>query len=275
MTNPPTLRQLRHLVELARHRHFGRAAQTCHVTQSTLSASIKELEDLLQATLVDRTRRRVVVTPLGQTIVERAEDILRRVDDLVEAARVSREPLSGPLRLGVIPTIGPFLLPRCLPALRRRYPKLRLYLTEDLTDRLLEQPVGQVLRQIEPELRIAPPQGRQAARQQEGADRRDDAETQRAGERLPAHPRRLHQVVHAAQDVLRPLDDRLAEGRHDDPAAGAVDQRRLQQVLQLLDAGAERRLGDVAGLRRPAEMAVARQLHEMPQLPQGRRISHR
>lgn len=139
MNNPPTLRQLRHLVELARQRHFGRAAQACHVTQSTLSASIKELEDLLQATLVDRTRRRVVVTPLGQTIVERAEDILRRADDLVEAARVSREPLSGPLRLGVIPTIGPFLLPRCLPALRRRYPKLRLYLTEDLTERLLEQ----------------------------------------------------------------------------------------------------------------------------------------
>lgn len=139
MNNPPTLRQLRHLVELARHRHFGRAAQACHVTQSTLSASIKELEDLLQATLVDRTRRRVVVTPLGQTIVERAEDILRRTDDLVEAARVSREPLAGPLRLGVIPTIGPFLLPRCLPALRRRHPKLRLYLTEDLTERLLEQ----------------------------------------------------------------------------------------------------------------------------------------
>src|SRR5690606_14295050 len=139
MTNPPTLRQLRHLVELARHRHFGRAAQACHVTQSTLSASIKELEDLLQATLVDRTRRRVVVTPLGQAIVERAEDLLRRADELVESVRVIRERLCGPLRLGVIPAIGPFLLPRCLPALRRRYPKLRLYLNEDLTDRLLAQ----------------------------------------------------------------------------------------------------------------------------------------
>ncbi len=139
MISLPTLRQLRHLVELARHGHFGRAAQACHVTQSTLSASIKELEGLLQATLVDRTRRRVVVTPLGQAIVERAQDILRNTEDLVEAARVSREPLTGPLSLGVIPTIGPFLLPRCLPALRRRYPELRLYLTEDLTDRLLEQ----------------------------------------------------------------------------------------------------------------------------------------
>jgi LysR family hydrogen peroxide-inducible transcriptional activator len=139
MTNLPTLRQLRHLVALARHEHFGRAAQACHVTQSTLSASIKELEEQLQATLVDRTKRRVVVTPLGQAIVERAEDVLRRAEDLVEAARESREPLTGPLSLGVIPTIGPFLLPRCLPALRRRFPKLRLYLTEDLTDRLLEQ----------------------------------------------------------------------------------------------------------------------------------------
>jgi LysR family hydrogen peroxide-inducible transcriptional activator len=139
MVNLPTLRQLRHLVALARHGHFGRAAQACHVTQSTLSASIKELEDLLQATLVDRTRRRVAITPLGQSLVERAEDVLRRAEDLVEAARESREPLTGPLNLGVIPTIGPFLLPRCLPALRRRYPKLRLYLTEDLTERLLDQ----------------------------------------------------------------------------------------------------------------------------------------
>ena len=139
MTNLPTLRQLRHLVALARHEHFGRAAQACHVTQSTLSASIKELEAQLQATLVDRTKRRVVVTPLGQAIVERAEDVLRRAEDLVEAARESREPLTGPLSLGVIPTIGPFLLPRCLPALRRRFPRLRLYLTEDLTERLLDQ----------------------------------------------------------------------------------------------------------------------------------------
>src|SRR5690606_23714897 len=97
----PTLRQLRHLVALAQHCHFGRAAAACNVTQSTLSTSIKELEDLLQATLVDRTRRRVVVTPLGRTIVARAEEILRLTDELVEAAQVNREPLSGPLRLGV------------------------------------------------------------------------------------------------------------------------------------------------------------------------------
>jgi LysR family hydrogen peroxide-inducible transcriptional activator len=137
--NLPTLRQLRHLVALAEHGHFGRAARACHVTQSTLSASIKELEQVLDARLIDRTKRRVVVTPLGRDIVARAQALLREAEDLVEAARVNREPLSGPLRLGVIPTIGPFLLPRALPRLRRRYPRLKLYLTEDLTERLLDQ----------------------------------------------------------------------------------------------------------------------------------------
>ncbi|MFZ5789351.1 MAG: hydrogen peroxide-inducible genes activator [Pseudomonadota bacterium] len=137
--NLPTLRQLRHLVALAEHGHFGRAARACHVTQSTLSASIKELEQVLEARLVDRTKRRVVITPLGRDIVARSQALLRQAEDLVEAARVNREPLSGPLRLGVIPTIGPFLLPCALPRLRRRYPRLKLYLTEDLTERLLDQ----------------------------------------------------------------------------------------------------------------------------------------
>src|SRR3546814_14228233 len=122
MINLPTLRQLRHLVALARHEHFGRAAQACNVTQSTLSASIKELEALLQATLVDRTRRRVVVTPLGQSIVDRAEEVLRDADDLVDAARVSCHPLTGPLTPGVIPTFWPFLLQPYLPGPRPRPP---------------------------------------------------------------------------------------------------------------------------------------------------------
>lgn len=139
ITNLPTLRQLRHLVALAEHGHFGRAAKASFVTQSTLSASIKELEQVLGVRLVDRTKRRVVITPLGRDIVARAQALLREAEDLVEAARVNREPLSGPLQLGVIPTIGPFLLPRALPHLRRRYPRLKLYLTEDLTERLLDQ----------------------------------------------------------------------------------------------------------------------------------------
>jgi LysR family transcriptional regulator, hydrogen peroxide-inducible genes activator len=139
MINLPTFRQLEHLVLLAEHGHFGRAAAACHVTQSTLSASIKELENILQASLVDRTKRRVVLTPLGKQIVERARRILRDGEDLVEAARAESEPLSGTLRMGVVPTIGPFLLPNILPRLRSAYPALRLYLVEDLTARLVEE----------------------------------------------------------------------------------------------------------------------------------------
>ncbi|MCD6074090.1 MAG: hydrogen peroxide-inducible s activator, partial [Rhodospirillales bacterium] len=135
----PTLRQLGHLVALADARHFGRAAAASHVTQSTLSASIKELEDVLQASLVDRTKRRVVLTPLGTEVAERARHVLEKTDEIARLAQRESAPLTGTLRMGVIPTIGPFLLPAVLPRLRRAYPKLRLYLTEDLTQRLIEQ----------------------------------------------------------------------------------------------------------------------------------------
>lgn len=135
----PTLRQLEYLAAVAEHGHFGRAAQACLVTQSTLSASIKELEATLGTTLIERTKRTVVVTPLGRDIVARARAVLRGVDDLVDAARAAGAPLAGPLRLGVIPTIGPFLLPRVLPALRAAHPGLRLYLREDATAPLLER----------------------------------------------------------------------------------------------------------------------------------------
>src|SRR5262245_24638734 len=136
MKRLPTLRQLGHLVALADHGHFGRAAKAAHVTQSTLSASLKELEATLGAALVDRTKRRVIITPLGHKVVTRARQLLA---DAEELARAEGPPLAGELRLGVIPTIGPYLLPAVLPRLRRRYPKLRLLLTEDLTDRLLPQ----------------------------------------------------------------------------------------------------------------------------------------
>jgi LysR family transcriptional regulator, hydrogen peroxide-inducible genes activator len=137
--NLPSLRHLRHLVALVDHRHFGRAAAACRVTQSTLSASIKELESVLEASLVDRSKRRVVLTPLGLETAERARRITRDVEELAQAARARREPLSGVLRMGVIPTIGPFLLPRILPGLRRSYRELKLYLVEDLTVRLIEE----------------------------------------------------------------------------------------------------------------------------------------
>ena len=137
MINLPSVRHLRHLVALHDHRHFGRAAEACHVTQSTLSASIKELESVLQATLVDRSKRRVVLTPVGVEAVQRARRIIKEVEDLVGFTTASREPLSGTVRMGTITTVGPFLLPRVLPSLRAAYSNLKLYLVEDLTDRLL------------------------------------------------------------------------------------------------------------------------------------------
>ena len=138
MVNLPSVRHLRHLLALYECGHFGRAAEACRVTQSTLSASIKELEAILEATLVDRTKRRVVLTPVGIETVERARGIIKDIEDLVSFAASAREPLSGALRMGAIPTVGPFLLPRVLPGLRDSYGRLKLYLVEDLTERLVD-----------------------------------------------------------------------------------------------------------------------------------------
>jgi LysR family hydrogen peroxide-inducible transcriptional activator len=135
----PNPRHLRYLCALAETLHFGRAAVVCGVTQSTLSAGIQEVEALLGASLVERTRRRVLLTPLGHEVVGRARRILRESEDLVDLARGAKEPLSGELRLGVIPTIGPYLLPRAMPRLRESHPKLRLYLREEQTLPLVEQ----------------------------------------------------------------------------------------------------------------------------------------
>src|SRR5262245_6802712 len=135
----PTLKQLRHFAAVAEHKHFGKAAAACFVTRSTLSASLKELEEILQAPLVDRTRRQVVLTPLGEEILGRTQKLLEEARDLTLAAQAAREPLTGTVRLGVIPTIGPFLLPRILPGLREAYPKLKLYLREEQTAPLVEQ----------------------------------------------------------------------------------------------------------------------------------------
>jgi len=137
--NLPSLRQLQYLVALAERLNFRAAAEACFVTQSTLSAGIKELEAGLGAQLVERHTRSVRLTSAGTEVLERARRLLAAASDLVQNAAASREPLSGPLHLGVIPTIAPFLLPRVLPGLRARYPKLGLYLREDLTERLLER----------------------------------------------------------------------------------------------------------------------------------------
>jgi len=139
MSALPTLKQLRHLAALEEHRHFARAADACHVTQSTLSASIRELEAALGAPVVDRSQPRCALTPLGLEAAERARLLLADAAALVDLARAATQPLTGQLRLGVIPTIGPFLLPRVLPRLRRQRPQLRLFLNEDLTGNLLAE----------------------------------------------------------------------------------------------------------------------------------------
>ncbi len=127
----PTLKQLQYLVALQEHGHFGKAADACFVTQSTLSAGLRELESLLGLMLVERTRRVVRFTPLGEKMVEKAHRVLREAEELAEMARSAGKPLADDLRMSVIPTIAPFLLPKLLPALRAQYPDLKLYLREE------------------------------------------------------------------------------------------------------------------------------------------------
>ncbi len=127
----PTLKQLQYLLALHEKRHFGRAAESCFVSQSTLSAGIRELESLLGVTLVERTRRVVRFTPLGERVVAKAHVLLREAEELAELVQSAGKPLSGELRMSVIPTIAPFLLPRILPRLRKERPSLKLFLREE------------------------------------------------------------------------------------------------------------------------------------------------
>jgi LysR family transcriptional regulator, hydrogen peroxide-inducible genes activator len=135
----PSTKQLRYFAALAEHRHFGRAAASCFVSQSAFSVAIRELETLLGAQLVDRTNRRVTITATGQEVAVLARLCLQDLRALVAAVQAQSEPLHGPLKLGVIPTIAPFLLPHVLPAVREQYPSLKLFLVEDLTDALHAQ----------------------------------------------------------------------------------------------------------------------------------------
>jgi LysR family hydrogen peroxide-inducible transcriptional activator len=127
----PTLKQLQYLVALRQHGHFRKAAEACFVTQSTLSAGLRELESLLGVVLVERTRRVVRFTPLGQKIADKAVRLLREAEELSDMARAQGQPLHGELRMGVIPTIAPFLLPAMLPRLRVAWPSLKLFLREE------------------------------------------------------------------------------------------------------------------------------------------------
>jgi len=132
----PTLKQLQYFLALTETEHFGQAADQCFVSQSAFSNAIRELETSLGSQLVDRTNRNVTITATGQEVAVQARLVARDMDSLIEIARGRTEPLAGPLRLGVIPTIAPFVLPGALPRLRTQYPDLELLLAEDQTERI-------------------------------------------------------------------------------------------------------------------------------------------
>jgi len=135
------LRDLQYLVALAETRHFGRAAERCHVSQPTLSAQLRKLEEFLGVTLIERRPRRVGLTPAGEAVVERARRMLRDADDIRALARASQDPLGGQLKLGLIPTLGPYLLPRVAPRITKALPGLQLMLYEFQTAPLIDRVV--------------------------------------------------------------------------------------------------------------------------------------
>ncbi|MBY4598355.1 LysR family transcriptional regulator [bacterium BD-1] len=131
------LRDLRYLVALADLRHFGRAAEACHVSQPTLSTQIRKLEEELGVSLVERAPRHVMLTPAGQDIALRARRVLAEVEQMRETARRTADPEAGSVRLGLFPTLGPYLLPHVVPRIRRRFPRLELLLVEEKTETIL------------------------------------------------------------------------------------------------------------------------------------------
>ncbi len=155
--NLPTVKQLRYFVALEERQHFGRAAEACFVSQSAFSVAIRALESGLGVRLVDRTNRKVTVTQLGREVAAQARLCIRDLEALVAIARGGRGALAGPLRLGVIPTIAPFLLPKMLPRLRKAYPELQLLLREEITqsvyDKLMDGTLDLILLALPYEMR--------------------------------------------------------------------------------------------------------------------------
>jgi LysR family hydrogen peroxide-inducible transcriptional activator len=133
------LRDLQYLVALAETRHFGRAAERCHVSQPTLSAQLKKLEEYLGVALIERRPRKVALTASGEAVIERARHMLQGAEDIRALARASQDPLAGPLKVGLIPTLGPYLLPRVMPRIAQALPKLALLLHEYQTAPLVQR----------------------------------------------------------------------------------------------------------------------------------------
>lgn len=135
----PTVKQLRYFLQLVEREHFGRAAEDCHVSQSAFSSAIKELEEILGVSLVDRTNKSVTVTRMGTQIATQAAFCVKGIEELVLMANIEKQPLAGQLHIGIIPTIAPFVLPRLLPWLKKHHPQLELTVTEDLTENIYQK----------------------------------------------------------------------------------------------------------------------------------------
>ena len=133
------LRDLKYIISVAETRHFGKAAARCFVSQPTLSGQIKKLEQELGVTIFERTRRSVALTPVGAEIVDHARRMMEQADAIEQLARAHHDPLSGPLRIGAIPTLSPYLIPLLVVPLKNRYPQLKLVLNEEITEALLER----------------------------------------------------------------------------------------------------------------------------------------
>jgi len=132
------LRDLKYLIAVAETLHFGKAAERCYVSQPTLSGQLKKLEDELGVSFFERTNRSVAITPIGEMVLQHAKLIIEQVDAIVQIAQAHNDPLAGPIRVGAIPTISPYLMPLILMPLRKQYPKLKLILQEETTDNLIQ-----------------------------------------------------------------------------------------------------------------------------------------
>tara|TARA_B100000315_G_scaffold249173_1_gene279995 strand:- start:38 stop:937 length:900 start_codon:yes stop_codon:yes gene_type:complete len=133
----PTFKQLKYLIAVSNNLHFGKAAKDCYVSQSTLSSGIQELEKLLNIKLIERTKRNVLLTPLGKQISESAQKIILEMNNVLDSAKSAQESLTGETKLGIIPTIAPYLLPNIMPRIKKKFPKLDLRLVEDQTAKIL------------------------------------------------------------------------------------------------------------------------------------------
>ncbi len=130
-------RALQYFVKLAELKHFSKAADACFVSQPTLSTQIRKLEEELGVSLVERAPRKIMLTPIGEDIAHRARHVLRDIEHIKDAARRSRDPQTGTIKLGIFPTLAPYLLPHVIPVIRQRYPELRIQLAEEKTDEIL------------------------------------------------------------------------------------------------------------------------------------------